>query len=243
MRLYGLIGKPLTHSFSQSFFTKKFKEEGITDCRYQNFELQAIEEVQQLVQQHEELKGFNITIPFKEQIIPYLHFQNEVVATIGACNCVQIKDKQLYGYNTDVFGFEQSLWPYLQPHHTRALVLGTGGAAKAVFYVLDKLNIAYTIVSRKESDNTVRYEALNKKMLLEHTIIINTSPVGMYPNVGDMPPIPYQFITSKHLLFDLIYNPEKTMFLQKGLEKGASVCNGYQMLVLQAEESWRIWNS
>lgn len=244
MRRYGLIGYPLSHSFSQKYFTDKFQREGITDCVYENFPLGSIDEFAALIQQHPDLHGLNVTIPYKEKVIPFLTAQSEVVKAIGACNCIKIEHGRLTGHNTDVVGFENSLRPLLQPHHTRALVLGTGGAAKAVHYVLNKLGIAFFEVSRTPSNaRQISYQQIDESVIRDHQVIINTSPLGMYPNIDECPPLPYQALTSQHYLFDLVYNPAKTLFLQKGDERGAATKNGHDMLIIQAEESWRIWNA
>ncbi len=243
MKRYGLIGKTLKHSFSKDYFTQKFIEKDLSDCSYDNFELPTIDLLPDTLQRSPDLNGFNITIPYKEAIIPYLDFKNEIVEEIGACNCVKITNGKLYGYNTDVVGFKESLLKFLQPPHTHALVLGTGGAAKAVKYVLQQLNIKYLTVSRQATNQSVLYEDVDEKMIRKHTLIINTTPVGMYPGVEAAPAIPYQYITTNHLLYDLIYNPTETRFLQQGKNRGAVICNGYEMLLLQAEESWRIWNA
>ena len=244
MRRYGLIGYPLSHSFSQKYFTEKFQREGITGCVYENFPLAGIDEFAPLIQQHPDLNGLNVTIPYKEKVISFLTAQSEVVKTIGACNCIKIVNGQLTGHNTDVVGFEESLRPLLQPHHTNALVLGTGGAAKAVHYVLNKLGIAFIEVSRTPATTRqLSYQQIDEAVIREHQVIINTSPLGMYPKVDECPPLPYQALTSKHYLFDLVYNPAKTLFLQKGEEQGAAIKNGHDMLIIQAEESWRIWNA
>jgi shikimate dehydrogenase len=243
MKIYGLIGYPLTHSFSKKYFTEKFQRENITDCTYENFPLENIQQVNELFNRPD-LCGLNVTIPYKEKILPFLTEQHEVVVATGACNCIKIKEGNYIGFNTDVVGFELSLKKYLQPHHTRALIFGTGGAAKAVEYVLNKLGIAYLFVSRKKgSANTISYHDLKVELLQEHLLLINTTPLGMYPKLDDCPDIAYDYLTPQHHLFDLVYNPEKTLFLQKGEAKGASIQNGYEMLLLQAEESWKIWNS
>lgn len=242
MRRFGLIGKTLTHSFSQTYFSKKFEQEGITDCLYQNFELPQIQDIDALLDQYPDLKGFNITIPYKEEILPYLFQLNDVVQTIGACNCVKVIDGKFYGFNTDVIGFRNSLQTQLKPHHTKALILGWGGAAKAVAYTLTFLGIDYLVVSRKNTEGTIAYTDVNQELLEQHTLIVNTTPLGMYPNVDAAPQMPYQLLTDKHFLFDLIYNPAQTQFLQLGAQQGAQTANGYEMLVGQAEESWRIWN-
>ncbi len=214
----------------------------VEELLYENFSIPDIEELPDLLIRKIHLSGFNVTIPYKKQIIPFLHQLSPEVAEMGACNCVRIENKKLIGYNTDIVGFENSLKPFLQKHHTHALILGTGGAAAAVEFVLRKLHIAYLNVSRTTSEQAIQYAALNEEILSSHTLIINTSPVGQYPNVEASPNIPYEFIGPKHHLYDLIYNPTETLFLQKGKANGATVQNGYEMLVMQAEESWRIWN-
>jgi shikimate dehydrogenase len=242
MRLFGLIGYPLTHSFSKKFFSEKFDQEGIADCRYELFSIPAIDQLTEILAAHPDLAGLNVTIPYKEQVLPFLQAQDEVVNEIGACNCILVHKGHLKGFNTDVTGFERSLGQKLLPHHRRALVLGTGGASKAVRYVLRKAGIEYLSVSRTPRDGEIGYADLTATVMKEHQLIINTTPVGTYPNVEHAPPIPYDLVTSKHYLYDLVYNPEKTIFLQRGEEKGAATKNGYDMLVVQAEESWRIWN-
>ena len=242
MRLFGLIGKPLTHSFSKGYFTNFFQQNGIADCRYENFELDQIQSFTELIKSQSQLAGLNVTIPYKEAVLPFLHFQDDVVRAIGACNCIKVSNGQLYGFNTDVIGFKESLSSRLKPHHTRALILGTGGAAKAVAYALDQFAIKYQIVSRKEQEGLLNYETLNEKLLIAHTLIVNTTPLGMYPQIDTFPPIDYSRLTSDHLLFDLVYNPERTAFLEKGSQFGADVMNGHEMLLIQAKESWRIWN-
>lgn len=243
MRRFGLLGYPLSHSFSQKYFTEKFTQLGLTDCVYENFSLPDIKELSVVLKEKTDLCGFNITIPYKKQVLSFLDEVSPVVAAIGACNCVQIKAGQLTGYNTDVVGFEQSLKPFLQPHHTKALVLGTGGASAAVEYVLRKLGIAVQYVSREASDQAIAYEQLDEKILATHHLLINTTPLGMFPKVTECPALPYHFLSPQHHLYDLIYNPAETQFLSNGKAQGATVQNGQEMLVLQAEESWRIWNS
>jgi shikimate dehydrogenase len=243
MKLYGLIGRPLTHSFSKKYFTNKFERENIKECRYENFELQTIEHLPTILKAHTDLRGLNVTIPYKKDVIPFLDFKNEVVETIGACNCIKIENEKLQGYNTDVIGFQKSLQTFLKPHHTKALVLGTGGSSGAVQYALQQLGIDYKLVSRQKTENTFAYYELDASILKEHTVVINTTPLGMFPNINAAPDLPYQFVSPHHLFFDLIYNPEKTFFLQKGEAQGATILNGHAMLLLQAEESWRIWNS
>lgn len=243
MRLFGLIGYPLSHSFSKKYFTEKFAKEGLTDCMYENFPIPSIDGLKELLSKSN-LQGFNITIPYKEQVLSFLHTASDVVKKIRACNCVKISGGKLHGFNTDVTGFEGSLKKKLNPAiHNRALILGDGGSAKAVEYVLANLHIPFKIVSRKPSAKGFSYEQVTPEIIKETTLIINTTPLGMFPNVVEAPPIPYQALTEKHFLFDLIYNPEKTLFLKKGEAQGAAIQNGYEMLVIQAEENWRIWNT
>jgi shikimate dehydrogenase len=244
MRRYGLIGYPLSHSFSQRYFTDKFEREGIRDCTYSNFSLREIGELTGVLSDPE-LCGLNVTIPYKQQVIPFLSELTPVVEAIGACNCIRIFDGGLVGHNTDVVGFERSLVPKLKPHHREALVLGTGGASRAVGYVLRKLGIGYRMVSRRPRPDTgdLGYEDVDGSVVAQATLIINTTPVGMYPNMEEYPPLPYAELNARHYLYDLVYNPERTLFLQRGAERGAAVENGYEMLIIQAEESWRIWNS
>lgn len=242
MRLFGLIGYPLTHSFSKDYFAEKFEREAIGDCRYENFQLANITELSNVIRDHSELEGLNVTIPYKESVLSYLDEKNELVRETGACNCIKLADGKLTGFNTDVMGFETSLLAKLQPHHKNALILGTGGAAKAVEFVLKKNQISFTYVSRKHSKNNLAYEQLTPFVLAENKLIINTTPIGMFPKTNEVLPLPFGAITPQHFLFDLIYNPSKTLFLKKGEERGATIQNGYQMLVCQAEESWKIWN-
>ena len=242
MRLFGLIGYPLTHSFSKKYFDKKFEEEGLSDCRFENFPITSIAELPDMLRQPG-LAGFAATIPYKQQLISYLDSTEHIPSDLGACNCVKIVDGKLIGYNTDWTGFEKSFAPLLQPQHKTALVLGNGGATAAVVYVLKKLGIAYEIVSRQlHNGSTLTYDNLTEEIIGDRLVIINTTPLGMYPAVDTCPPIPYEAITDQHFLYDLTYNPSKTLFLQKGEEQGAIIKNGEDMLVLQAEENWRIWN-
>lgn len=242
MRTYGLIGYPLTHSFSQHYFAQKFLKLDITDAEYFSFSIPSISDLNNILSTHPNLCGFNITIPYKKKILNFLTHADETVKELGACNCVYIKNEQLFGYNTDVIGFEKSLMPFLQPHHQKALILGTGGAAAAVAYVLRKLNIEFKFVSREAGESNLSYEQLNAGIINDHTLIVNTSPVGQYPNINEAPELPYECLGTQHHLFDLIYNPNETSFLQKGKSRGATIQNGYEMLVLQAEASWDIWN-
>jgi len=242
MRRFGLIGKTLKHSFSPGYFARKFSELGITDCQYDNFEMPDIGGLPSLIAT-QGLEGFNITIPYKEEVLPFLDEQDHLVKSIGACNCVRIVGGKLHGYNTDAPAFRQALQAKLQPQHKCALVLGSGGASKAVRFALEELNIDYVVVSRRKGQNQMGYEDLGTDTIEKHQVIINTTPLGMYPNIDEDPPIPYEPISKAHLLFDLTYNPEKTKFLRQGEEQGAQIINGYGMLVLQAEESWKIWNA
>lgn len=242
MRLFGLLGYPLTHSFSQKYFTEKFINIGLQDAAYENFSIPDIQELTSILRSKKELEGFNITIPYKKAVIDFLDELTDPVKKMGACNCVKIVDGKLMGYNTDTVGFQQSLEPYLKPHHQRALILGTGGASAAVEYVFQALNIPYQFVSRTASAGALGYGDLTKEIMDSHHLIINTTPLGMYPNVDASPDIPYQLLTPQHHLFDLVYNPAETKFLFLGKLQGASTQNGHEMLFLQAEESWRIWN-
>lgn len=244
MKTYGLIGFPLTHSFSKKYFTDKFQREERTDCIYQNFPLEKIDEVEKLFASNPDLAGLNITIPYKEVILPYLDECTEVVKETGACNCIRIINGEKIGYNTDVIGFGTSLDTQLKSSHQKALVLGTGGAAKAVCYALKLRNISYLQISRNpENSNEIAYSEIDKELLQSYTLIINTTPLGMYPNTDACPAIPYEHLTENHYLFDLVYNPALTLFLQKGMAAGAVVKNGTDMLAIQAEASWEIWNS
>lgn len=243
MHRFGLIGKTLKHSFSKNYFTEKFSKLGLADYTYENFELPDIQKFPDLLKNHLDLEGLNVTIPYKEEILPYLTKAHEIVEKTGACNCIKMVNGELHGYNTDVRGFCDSLKKHLKPHHKNALVLGTGGASKGICYGLQLLNISYSQVSRRKKSNQLGYEDLGEKEMKEHQIIINTTPLGMYPAVNDDPPIPYRYINQQHLLFDLIYNPPKTKFLIKGEERGAEIVNGSEMLMLQAEESWDIWTN
>lgn len=242
MRLFGLIGYPLTHSFSKKYFSEKFEKEGIQDCRYELFSIPAIDDLKEILRSNPQLSGLNVTIPYKEKVLPFLDESDETVKKIKACNCIQVRHGRLKGFNTDVTGFERSLKELLQPYHTKALVLGTGGAAKAVEFALKKTGIAYHHVSRRPSVHNYSYEQLTPQVMNEHLLIINTTPLGTYPAINEAPPLPYEQLTTRHYLFDLVYNPAKSLFLQKGEENGARIKNGYDMLVIQAEESWRIWN-
>jgi len=254
-KLFGLIGYPLTHSFSKKYFTEKFEKEGITDCSYELFPIEDINQFPHLISEYSSLGGLSVTIPYKEKIIPYLTELDETAKAVGAVNCIKIKrsvgqgdesNLKLIGYNTDVFGFKQSIKPFLESHHQRALILGTGGASKAVAYVLKEIGIDCYFVSRNKhhdsGTNIFLYEEINEYVINAFHLIINTTPIGMFPNVNEVPEIPFEFITDKHLLYDLVYNPTETNFLKHGKEKGAICINGLSMLYLQAEKTWEIWN-
>ena len=243
MRVFGLIGYPLVQSFSKKYFDNKFSVEGLTDCRFENFPIRNISELPHLIDNNHQLKGLAVTIPYKQQVIPYLTF-NSLPADLNACNCIKITDRSLTGYNTDYIGFEKSFVPMLKPHHSKALVLGNGGATAAVLHVLRDKKISFEIVSRSLHNNSnLTYKDLTPGLVKEYSIIINTTPLGMYPDIASFPELPYEAISKDHLVYDLVYNPETTMFLKKARQQGASISNGQKMLEFQAEENWRIWNS
>ena len=240
----GLIGFPLEHSFSQTYFSEKFFREGRKDCSYETFAIENISLLPSLLQKHPELSGLNVTIPYKERVIRYLNTMTEEAKMLGAVNTIKIENGILRGFNTDVFGFMHSLKPLLKEQHRKALVLGTGGAAKAVAYVLTQLKIEYQLVSRSLGDKReLSYQTLSEDIVEEHKLIVNTTPLGMQPDVLSFPDIPYEALSSKHLLYDLVYNPEKSIFLIKGQQQGAEIKNGLEMLYLQAEKSWEIWTA
>ena len=243
MRLYGLIGFPLGHSFSKKYFTEKFEREGLADCAYELFPIGSLSELPQLIKDHPTLQGLNVTVPYKKTVLEYLDSTVTIPDGLTACNCIRIENARLTGYNTDWIGFEKSLTPILKDHHKKALVLGQGGSAEAVVFVLKKHQISYHIVSRSLHDAaSYTYRDINEEIIRDHQLIINTTPLGMYPHMESCPELPYQFITDRHLLFDLVYNPAKTLFLEKGEERGAEIKNGEEMLGIQAEENWKIWN-
>ena len=244
MKTFALVGRNISYSFSRRYFAEKFVQEKITDCQYINFDIPAIEALSALICATPTLVGMNVTIPYKEAVLPLLDQQSEELVAIKACNTIKIgSSRQLKGYNTDYIGFRDSLVPYLKPHHNRALILGTGGASKAVAFALSQLGIPYQLVSRETSTVALSYHELTKEVIQSHFLIVNTTPLGTSPKTEEFPPIPYQWITREHLLYDLIYNPEKTTFLAKGEVQGATILSGYPMLVLQAEAAWKIWNS
>ena len=246
MDKYGLIGYPLGHSFSITYFNEKFQAENI-NAQYVNFEIPRIEDFIEVVAENPNLCGLNVTTPYKEKIIPYLDELDKDTAKIGAVNVIKIirlpKGKvKLVGYNSDIIGFSQSIKPLLQPHHKKALLLGTGGASKAVFHGLANLGVESIYVSRtKRSDDVLTYQELTPEVMEQHTIIVNCTPVGMYPKVDFCPDIPYELLTPRHLLYDLLYNPNETLFMKKGRAQGATVKNGLEMLLLQAFAAWEIW--
>jgi len=246
MKQYGLIGYPLTHSFSKKHFTEKF-ETGKIDSSYNNFEIDSISKFPEIIAANPGLVGLNVTIPYKEQVIPFLDELNDAAREIGAVNTVKITRTAsgvfLKGFNTDTYGFETSLKPLLQPYHKKALILGTGGASKALKYVLKKLGIEFVSASIEElKENEIRYDDINENVMEERLLIINATPLGTFPKVEGCAKIPYEFLTPRHLLFDLVYNPDITRFMAQGIEKGATVKNGYEMLLLQAKKSYEIWN-
>ena len=243
MKTFGLIGKGIDYSFSRSFFKKKFKAEKL-NYEYKNFDINTIDDFPSILKIDEKISGLNVTIPYKETIIPFLDEIDFEAQKIGAVNTIKIRNNKLVGYNTDHYGFIKTLIPYLNNNHNSALILGTGGASKAINYSLNKLKIKSQFVSRNPKlDKHISYNCLTKDIISKNTIIINCTPIGTYPNIEESPNIPYKYVTQKHILFDLIYNPLKTKFLKKGLQAKAQTINGLKMLELQAEKSWEIWNN
>lgn len=246
MDKYGLIGYPLGHSFSIGYFNEKFQNECI-DATYENFEIPSIENLTEILDSNPELKGLNVTIPYKEKVISYLDSISPEARAIGAVNVIKVNHKgnktELKGYNSDVIGFTQSIEPLLERYHKKALVLGTGGASKAIIFSLKSLGIETLTVSRYERHGCVRYEDITPEMIKEYNVIVNCTPCGMYPQTDDCPNLPYEAMNSHTLLYDLIYNPDETLFLKKGKAQGATVKNGLEMLLLQAFASWNFWNS
>ena len=242
---YGLVGRHLSHSFSKAYFEKKFVDLHLEEHWYDLFELHEITELETLLNNNPDLHGFNVTIPYKEEIIPYLSYIDPEAKEVGAVNCVKIVHGALHGYNTDIYGFSQSIKPFLDTNHQRALILGTGGAAKAVAYVLQKIGVEVYFITRseKKAGNYFFYDEINAVAMNAFKLIVNTTPVGMHPEENKCPEIPYEFFTPEHLAYDLIYNPEETEFLKKAAALGAITVNGLSMLHLQAEKSWEIWNS
>ena len=255
MKLLGLIGYPLSHSFSKKYFTQKFENEGLThDWEYELFPIDSIKLLPDLLRGHPNLVGLNVTIPYKEDVVFWLDELDETAKMIGAVNCIQIIDGKLKGYNTDYYGFQKSLLGLISlsspfggggglNSNIKALILGTGGSAKAVAYALKKLKIPYQYVSRHKSAHGLTYSDLNEAVMASHQLIVNCTPLGMSPNNEGCPPIPYEWLDNQHFMYDLIYNPEETSFLKKGKERGAKVKSGIDMLYFQAEKGWEIWNS
>lgn len=243
MKMYGLIGFPLTHSFSKKYFEQKFNKEGLSGCVYRLFDIDSIFKLNDIVNNNTDLCGLNVTLPYKKIVLKHLTSFKNIPKGLHACNCIKIKAGDTIGYNTDIIGFEKSLLPHLKRTHKKALILGNGGAAEAVKFVLTQIGMPYKVVSRKfHRDASLTYANLDEAIMEEHLLIVNTTPLGTFPNIDECADIPYQFISSDHFLYDLVYNPEETFFLKKGAAMGAATKNGYEMLVLQAEESWRIWN-
>ena len=241
MRKFGLIGYPLSHSFSKAYFEKKFDRENILDAEFQNYPLEHIEEFPALIESIQDLKGLSVTIPYKESIIPYLTELDETAQAVGAVNMIKFVDGKLIGYNTDAWGFAKSLLGMVSPDIKKALIIGNGGAAKAVKYVLNRIGIQYQIVNRTKTDGVLSFDELNGDFISSIQLLVQTTPVGTSPNINEMPPIPMGSISSKHRAFDLIYNPEETLFLKSMRERGAKTKNGLEMLKAQAEESWKLW--
>jgi shikimate dehydrogenase len=240
---FGLLGKNISYSFSKGYFTEKFSNEKTTDCTYENFDITEIDAFTELVKNNPDLKGMNVTIPYKEVVIPFLDKMSKKAALIGAVNTIKFTKKgKLVGYNTDCHGFKKSLQPLLQSFHKKALILGTGGASKGVAFALDELDIEYTFVSRNPTKNEIDYSQINSDTFDKYQIIINCTPVGTSPNTEAFPLLPYAFFTGKHIAYDLIYNPAETQFLKKAKEQGAQTKNGLDMLIFQAEKAWKIWN-
>lgn len=245
MDKYGLIGYPLAHSFSISYFNEKFESEGI-DAVYENFEIPQIDDVKEIIDSNPDLKGLNVTIPYKQQVLKYIKELSPEAKAIGAVNVIRIEHKGnktvLKGFNSDVIGFTKSIEPILNTYHKKALILGTGGAAKAVQYGLQSLGIETLLVSRTKKKNAITYEEVTADIVREYNVIVNCTPIGMYPHIDECPKLPYEAMDSHTLLYDLLYNPDETKFLRLGAERGATVKNGLEMLLLQAFVSWEIWN-
>ena len=245
MDTYGLIGYPLGHSFSKNYFNEKFHNENI-DAQYINFEIPDIGDLPEIVDSNPELKGFNVTIPYKEKVISYLDYISPEARAIGAVNVVKVEHKgshvTLKGFNSDVIGFTKSIEPLLEKFHKKALILGTGGASKAINYGLKSLGLENIFVSRFQRPGTIQYEQITPEMVQEYNVIVNCTPVGMYPHVDECPQLPYKAMTTRNLLYDLIYNPDETLFMKRGKAQGANVKNGLEMLLLQAFASWEFWN-
>ncbi|MEP7238377.1 MAG: shikimate dehydrogenase [Ferruginibacter sp.] len=244
MKTYGLIGFPLTHSFSQKYFTEKIEREGVADAVFHSFPLTTIDDLPALLEDHPSITGLAVTIPYKEKVMKYVTHVSEEVKLIGAANCIKIRGAELSAYNTDIIGFEKSFAKHLKTNHKKALVLGSGGSSKAVQYVLQKLKIDFLVVSRNktEAENSIQYQQITESLIKQYPVIINTTPLGMSPDENTWPDIPYALLTAENYLYDLVYTPAKTMFLQKGAGQGAVIKNGFEMLIIQAEENWKRWN-
>ena len=243
LKKFGLVGKNISYSFSKKHFTEKFSVAPFTDCVYENFSIDTIEEFPSIIKNNPNLKGLNVTIPYKVAIIPYLNSLSNKASQIGAVNVIRFTKKgKLKGCNSDWYGFKKALQPLLKEHHKKALILGTGGASKAVAFALEQLDIYCAFASREASEKTINYNLINATTFDNFQIIINCTPLGTSPNVKECPPIPYEFFTDKHIAFDLVYNPEVTEFLKRAKKKGATIKNGREMLVFQAEKAWKIWN-
>jgi shikimate dehydrogenase len=242
-RKFGLIGKNISYSFSKKYFSEKFINNHFHNCEYDNYDIENIREFTKIIEKTKGLVGLNVTIPYKESILPYVDKISKNAKSIGAINCISIsKNKKLKGYNTDFYGFKKSLQPILKNHHKKALILGTGGASKAVAFALKKLNIEFDFVSRNPTEYEIGYNEINAEIFSEYHIIINTTPLGTFPNITEFPRLDFSLFTSKHIAFDLVYNPEETAFLKKARKAGAATKNGYEMLLHQAEKAWLIWN-
>jgi len=246
MRKFGLIGHPLKHSFSKRYFSEKFEKQGLDNCQYELFDIDDISKITQVIRENPELEGLNVTIPYKEQVIPYLDEMEPGCRVIGAVNTVRIKNGKLTGFNTDYYGFKESLSKWLDGRQPGALILGSGGASRAVKQALADLTIPYLMVSRQKTKvpGSVDYSDLvaDRRYLDEHHLIINTTPLGTFPNIAEMPPIPLEYLTDQHLVYDLVYNPATTLLMESAADRGALTKNGHEMLILQAEASWGIWN-
>ncbi len=242
-RLFGLVGFPLSHSFSKKYFTGKFEAEGLSHCRYELFPVEDIREFPSLLESNPSLEGLNVTIPYKQSVMQYLNEIDREAAAAGAVNTIKIREGKSKGYNTDVFGFRQSLGELIKNEKPTALVLGTGGASKAVVFVLKKMKIPYLLVSRSKQKADLEYADITGEVLKHHRLVVNTTPLGMFPDVDTCPPLPYEAFGNSHFAFDLVYNPEQTIFLKKASAGGARTCNGLRMLHLQAERAWEIWNN
>ena len=243
IRKFGLLGRNIEYSFSRKYFTERFKRDGFQHYSYENFDIPDIADFPNVIKNNRDLKGLNVTIPYKEAVIPFLDKMSPNAEKIGAVNTIKFTKKgYLKGYNTDFYGFKKALKPLLKEHHKKALILGTGGASKGVAFALEQLDILYTFVSREANENAIDYNRINATTFDNYFIVINTTPLGTSPNVKEFPPIPYQFFTKNHIAFDLIYNPEETQFLKKAKKYGAITKNGLEMLAFQAEKSWKIWN-